>query len=114
MNPKTQMPKQMNTMVSVMDSLTEQGFTNNFSVVGDLLKVGDKTYTPEEVKILNFYRFEGITDPGDMSIAYAIETNDGGKGILIDAYGTYSDPDTDQFIKQVEEISKKTQVHQPI
>ena len=38
----------------------------------------------------------------------------GEKGILVDAYGTYSDPDVDQFIKQVEEISKKTHVNSSI
>jgi len=111
MNSKPQMPKQMTTMVSVMDTLTEQGFTKNFSIQDNSMKEGGNKYSPEEVKILNFYRFEGITDPGDMSILYAMETNNGERGILVDAYGTYSDPDVDQFIKQVEEINKKTQVN---
>jgi hypothetical protein len=65
-----------------------------------------KKYKPKDVIAVNFYRFEGITDPDDMSILYAIETFDGGKGTLTDAYGRYSDEDTSAFMKQVE-IHKK-------
>ena len=36
-----------------------------------------------------------------------IETNDGEKGTLVDAYGAYSDPQIEKFMKQVEDIHKK-------
>jgi hypothetical protein len=58
------------------------------------------------VKAVNFYRFEGISNPDDMSILYAIETSDGRRGTLVDAYGFYSDDETGEFINQVE-INKK-------
>ena len=41
-----------------------------------------------------------------MSILYAIETCDGQKGTLIDAYGSYSDEDTSAFMQDVD-IHKK-------
>ena len=41
-----------------------------------------------------------------MSILYAIETSDGRKGTLVDAYGMYSDDETGEFMNQVE-VSKK-------
>jgi hypothetical protein len=41
-----------------------------------------------------------------MSILYAIETSDGRKGTLVDAYGFYSDDETGEFINQIE-INKK-------
>jgi hypothetical protein len=36
-----------------------------------------------------------------------IETSDDAKGTLTDAYGMYADPNIDQFIKEVENITKK-------
>jgi hypothetical protein len=69
----------------------------------------ERVYTPEEVKVLNFYRFEGNSDPADNSILYAIETSDGGRGTLVDAYGPYADSKISSFMQQVDEIKKKTE-----
>ncbi len=42
------------------------------------------------MEVVEFYRFEGASNPDDNSILYAIETSDGLKGLLVDAYGAYS------------------------
>ena len=43
-----------------------------------------------------------------MAVLYLIEThNDGPKGTLVDAYGTYADSKIGDFIAAVEEIQKK-------
>jgi len=44
-----------------------------------------------------------------MSILYAIETTDGNKGTLVDAYGLYADDDTGEFMKEVEIHKKVTE-----
>jgi hypothetical protein len=59
------------------------------------------------VKIVNFYRFEGVSDPGDMTVLYVIETNDGVKGTLADGYGPYASEDASKFITKVTEIQKQ-------
>jgi len=102
--------KDLNTMVDCVNALVLQGFNENFKATEKgLQSLSSKiTYKPEEVKILNFYRFEGNSDPEDNSILYAIETNDGKRGTLADAYGPYSDSHVTKFIQQVEEINKKT------
>jgi hypothetical protein len=64
-------------------------------------------YKPEEVKIKNFYRFEGESDPADNTILYAIETTSGERGTLTDAYGPYSDSHVAKFIQDVEDIEKR-------
>ena len=64
--------------------------------------VGAKEFSPEEVKINEFHRFEGESNPADTSIVYAIEAKDGTKGLLIDSYGADSSIAIDQFIKKVE------------
>ena len=53
---------------------------------------GGKTYRADELTIREFHRFEGISDPDDMSIVYAIESRDGTRGTLVDAFGVYSNP----------------------
>src|SRR4051812_28275324 len=92
----------------LMNKLETQGYTDQYRVEkGRLVDLtNNKKYKPSDVKAVNFYRFEGISNPDDMSILYAIETADGNKGTLIDAYGMYSDDDTGAFLQAVE-INKK-------
>jgi hypothetical protein len=99
----------MKTLVSCTNSLMTKGYVTQFKAIKHGLKslTTDKIYTPEEVKITNFYRFEGESDPSDSSILYAIETTSGEKGTLTDAYGAYSDPHVAKFIKDVEDIGKR-------
>ena len=96
---------------NVLKMLEEQGYTDEYRVEkGKLYSFKTKTkYKPKDVKVVNFYRFEGISNPDDMSIVYVIETSDGGKGILTDAFGLYSDDETGEFLKQVE-MNKKTNI----
>ena len=98
----------MTEMEKCLSKLESEGYTDQYKVEGgklvDLTK--NKKYKPKDVKAVNFYRFEGISNPDDMSILYAIETSDGNKGTLIDAYGFYSDDETGEFMNQIE-ISKK-------
>jgi hypothetical protein len=100
----------MKTMTSCINSLLEKGFSVNFMVRGNVLAAADSevTFSPAEIKVLNFYRFEGESDPDDSAILYAIETSDGTRGTLTDAYGVYGDDDVQQFMSCVEEIAKKT------
>ncbi len=99
----------MTDMQKCLNKLEEQGYKDQFRVEKKMLQSltdAKKKYKPKEVKAANFYRFEGISNPDDMSILYAIETTDGNKGTLIDAYGAYSDDDTGAFMQDVD-INKK-------
>lgn len=98
----------MNTLSSLTDTAFNKGYTDNFRVEEDGLfaPATGIHYLPNEVKIDNFYRFEGASDPDDNSILYCIETHDGVKGTLIDSYGANNDDLISEFIKDVEEIQK--------
>jgi hypothetical protein len=102
----------LKTLVQCTNTLKKYGFDKDFFVLegGKGMKAmdGDKIYTPDEVKIVNFYRFEGESDPGDMQILYAIETSDGTRGTLSDAFGTYASRRVSEFILKVHDIQKKT------
>lgn len=51
-----------------------------------------KTFRPDEMTIRAYRRFEGVSDPDDMSIVYAVEARDGTRGTLVDAFGVYASP----------------------
>ncbi len=99
----------MNTLTDRVNKEIKNGYTANLSVTrqGLYSSTNDKTYLPSQVSIKDFYRFEGESDPADSAIMYVIETADGLKGTLIDAYGAYAEENVNKFIAEVEEINKK-------
>jgi len=105
----------MTTLVKCANNLQEEGYTENFIPRQNGIEApsSKKVYKPWEVKINSFYRFEGESDPADNSILYAIETDDGAKGMIVDAYGAYSNPLIDEFITKVPVIEKSPHEHDP-
>ena len=94
----------MTDLEKVQSNLEKYGYTEQFRVEkGKMIGTNSKkSYKPKDVKVMNFYRFEGLSNPDDMSILYAIETCDGSRGTLTDSYGLYSDEETGEFMKQVD------------
>jgi hypothetical protein len=101
---------EMNSLSMVMSKAVKNGYTESFKVTGKGLSPQsdlERCYSPDQVQVINFYRFEGESDPGDNSIMYQMETSDGLKGLLVDAYGMYADEKVNKFMQQVEGIQKK-------
>jgi len=102
--------EEMTSLTTVEKKLKSQGYTHDFSVQEDRLTTMDndsaRTFNPEEVTIVDYFRFEGESNPDDASILYVIETADGTKGTISSAYGVYADQDVDQFILKVESLGK--------
>ena len=88
----------------MIDSLDKEGFTEHFAVRGDGLVgfASGTLFAANEVVIRRVERFEGISDPDDMSIVYAIESLSGIRGTLTDAFGVYSNPIVSDFVNKVE------------
>jgi len=99
----------MGTLTESVNKAMKEGYVDNFRITryGLFSDKHHKTYFPSDVKIVDFCRFEGDSDPADNEIMYVIETNDGDKGLLIDAFGPYADQYVDKFITQVKEVRKK-------
>lgn len=100
----------MKSLATCLNRIVNKGYTEDFQITDKGLEAlqHHQQYKPEQVQVVNFYRFEGESDPDDNAILYVIETNDGTKGTLIDAYGVYNDDRVAQFINQVQTIQKKT------
>lgn len=91
------------TLVEATEALTKQGYTHNFSVneKGLLVEGKEKTYISDEVELHEFHRFEGNTNPADMSIVFAVQTSSGKKGIVVDSYGVNGSEITSKFMNRV-------------
>ena len=99
------MNEDLKTMVSCLNALIRKGYSEDFKVTEQGLKSlkTKKQYSPSDVREVNFYRFEGNSDPSDNSILYAIETKDGSKGTLVDAFGPYADSKVTDFMQHVKD-----------
>jgi len=75
-----------------IDDLYNLGYTVDYNLHDDGLQSihHGKIYTADEMKVVKYYRFEGMSNPSDNSILYVIETTDGKKGIMVDSYGADS------------------------
>ena len=92
-------------MSEIIQNLNRKGFNENFRMENNQLVLDGpkRTYKPENIKIIDEYRFEGNTDPDDMSILYVVETNMGDKGLVVNGYGISADPDLDAFLMATKE-----------
>ena len=81
------------TLTEALEGLRQQGFTQDYNLKSDHLhcQPDDIELRPADFDVIDVYRFEGMTDPGDESVLYAIEAKNGNKGVLVDAYGAYSE-----------------------
>ncbi|MDO5510885.1 MAG: phosphoribosylpyrophosphate synthetase [Weeksellaceae bacterium] len=82
-----------NTLSEAIEGMKKEGYTEDFNLTENEIKCmgTELCYNPESFEIHNALRFEGMSNPDDNSVLYAIEANDGTKGLLVDAYGAYAE-----------------------
>ena len=80
-------------MAYAVGDLARRGFTADLRAVGGALQAATgETLWPRDLVIREVHRFEGVSDPDDMEVLYAIESASGVRGTLVDAFGVYADP----------------------
>ncbi|MDO7172323.1 hypothetical protein [Mariniflexile sp. AS56] len=82
---------------------TEKGYNSNFHYQKDKL-INSETkneYTPKDIYIVAEHRYEGMSDPSDMSILYIIKTSKDEKGTLLLGYGPNTDLELAEFFKKI-------------
>ena len=96
--------RDFDTLVEALNDLNKRGYSGNLKLRENYLEESAKQLKlyPEQFKVVESYRFEGMTDPGDNSVVYAIESNEGDfKGVLVNAYGVYTDSASSELIKKL-------------
>ncbi|MCO5948574.1 phosphoribosylpyrophosphate synthetase [Mucilaginibacter flavidus] len=96
----------MTTVSEVLNYLEKEGYTIDFNLKDSCLECHGnyiKLY-PEEFVIDQHYRFEGISDPEDEAVAYAISSlKHNLKGVLVNGYGISSDPHTEDIVRALQQ-----------
>ncbi len=87
------------TLSETLNNLRSQGYTEDFNLRQNRLE--SKAFT-DDFKVDSYYRFEGETNPSDAAIVYAISSKQHNlKGVLVNAYGIYSEPLTDAMMEKL-------------
>lgn len=97
------MEKGYSSLSVAIRDLQQKGFTEDFNLVADGIesKSLKKQWKAGDLEVIKFYRFEGMSDPGDNTILYLIETKDGRRGLLVDIYGAEIGDISSEMIKKL-------------
>lgn len=96
--------KTYDTVTEALKDLKLRGFTIDFNIAFDKIICSDNKVclNPTEFEIVEVYRFEGETDPGDENVVYAIESKDSEvKGTMSSAYGMYAEGISNEIIQKL-------------
>lgn len=95
--------KMFETLSEAMEDLKKRGYTYDFLLKYDVLECEtlDLRLTASEFHVDEVHRFEGLNDPDDSSILFAVRSNNGLKGLIVDAYGAYTDSLHADMIKRL-------------
>jgi hypothetical protein len=75
------------TVTEALNDLKKRNFTMDFNLAENCIVCNEHKFRIDDFEIVEFYRFEGNTDPADEAIVYAIESKTGLKGVLVSGYG---------------------------
>ncbi len=73
----------------------------------------NEKFSPEDILIVAEHRYEGMSNPSDLSILYIIESRSGNKGSMLAGYGPSANLELAEFFKEIpeENISNKVNIN---
>ena len=100
--------KTFTTLSEAITALITKGYANDFNLHPDWIECAplNVKFKPEEFHVDEVHRFEGMTNPDDSSVLYAISSTSGVKGLLVDAYGVYAESISPTMIERLKIDSK--------
>lgn len=98
-----QSKKSYTSLSAATNDLRARGYTYDFNMKPECIECPSLQLqlAPEKFTVDEFYRFEGMSSTDDNSIVFAISSDDGVKGVLVDAYGVYANSLSDAMIKKL-------------
>ncbi len=95
--------KNYDTLSEAINGLQANGYTYDFNLKPECMECASLKIEirPEDFKVDETYRFEGMSSTDDNSILYAISSNNGIRGLLVDAYGVYAENISEEMRKKL-------------
>jgi hypothetical protein len=89
------------TVTDAIKGLKERGFSKDFNLKENYIVCLEGRFNHSDFEITEVYRFEGASDPADEAVVYAIESNNGMKGVLVNGYGISADVMSSEMAKKL-------------
>lgn len=89
------------TVSEAITELRNKGFSLDFNLEENCIVCGQERFENEDFEIVEVYRYEGDSDPGDEALVYGIQLKSGLKGILVTSYGAYADVITSKMLEKL-------------
>jgi len=89
------------TVSAAVDGLKKRGYVMDFNLDENCIVCHDEKFNPEDFEIVEVYRFEGDSDPADEAVVYAVESNKGLRGVLVNGYGPSSESMSSDMAKKL-------------
>lgn len=94
----------LETLTEALARAREAGFLASYEAdeKGLACQETGEAVPAKDLRIVCHQRFEGPSSEDDSSVLYLVEKGDGaGKGVIIDAYGTYANQHLAECLKQM-------------
>ena len=89
------------TVSKAIEELRKQGYTTDFNIDENSITCSDGKFGADDFEVVDVYRYEGDSDPGDEAAVYAIQSFNGLKGVLVTGYGASSETTSSEMLRKL-------------
>lgn len=93
------------TVSKALDELAEKGFTVDFNIQEDRI-----INSPHDFEIVQVYRYEGESDPGDEAMVFGIKSSTGEKGVFVAGLSAFTDNSAAMVLQELSIKGRKDEL----
>ena len=95
------------TVSKAIEDLRKQGYTTDFNIEGNSVVCSLGKFGTNDFEVVDVYRYEGDSDPGDEAAVYAIKSSNGLKGVLVTGYGASSESTSPEMLRKLTKANRE-------
>lgn len=95
------------TVSKAIEELRKQGYATDFNLEENAIVCNAGKFGADDFEIVDVYRYEGNSDPGDEAAVYAIQSSNGLKGVLVTGYGASSETTSPEMLRKLTEAHRE-------